>query len=189
MDTTQTPRLRKTRHQLPSDVAANFARFDTSDRDRYIYALREARWTLQSVSEASGLTRERVRQIHRDVAADGRTEPLEGISIPTPPTFEQKPKRQSLEPDPQTLARMRELRPIVERYRAGSSLKPQRDEYNRLLLEAVGQGVTVYRLSKLLGPTHAALRTRIKKTAEERDAERAQAFEELRALSTELGEE
>ena len=78
---TDTKNYRKTQLTLPDTVVQAFAGLDTETRNAYVHALRDAQWTLQSISEAAGITRERVRQIvTREATGDASALPL-----PEPP--------------------------------------------------------------------------------------------------------
>ncbi|UVG35096.1 helix-turn-helix DNA binding domain protein [Microbacterium phage Cece] len=151
---------KKTQLTLPPEVTAAFESLgeDLEARNAYIGALRAAGWTLQSISEATGVTRERVRQISKDSA--GAT----ALPVPAPPLKPVKTPRTYVEPDPAKLARLLELQPEAQQNRHHSDEKQRRaaEEYTALLWEVHDQdGVTLYRLSKRLGVTHGALRFRL----------------------------
>jgi hypothetical protein len=159
---TDTPKdYRKTQHTLPSEVWAAFEEMkDRSVRDDYAVRLRGAGWTLQSISDAAGITRERVRQI---VGLGYSGSDLTGQPVPEPPVREHKPKREYVEPQPEKLARLLELQDDASKARgANSEFAAAADEYTRLLAEVhLQDGVTLYRLGKRLGRTHGALRFRL----------------------------
>lgn len=130
-------------------------------RNAYTRALRNAHWTLQSISEAAGLTRERVRQI---VSEASENEPdVSALPIPEPPRLPQSEPREYIEPDPQKLARLLELKPLAQKVRSNSTAyREEAEEYTRLIAEVhLEDGVTLYRLAKRLGVTHGALRFRL----------------------------
>ena len=129
------------------------------ERNAYATALREAGWTLQSISEAAGLTRERVRQIVKEP----QTADIGDLSVPEPPRHERKAPRVYIEPDPGKLARMLELKPLAQQVRLNSpQYRAEAEEYTRLIAEShLDDGVTLYRLAKRLGVTHGALRFRL----------------------------
>lgn len=163
---------RKTNHTLPEEVREFFNNADTDleARNRVVLGLREAGWTLQSIAEATGVTRERVRQIVRatrkkapeaNIAEAVRAD--YGLTIPSPPVHERSPGRVYVEPDPVKLARMLELKPMAEQVRANSTqYREEAEEYTRLIAEShLEDGVTLYRLAMRLGVTHGALRFRL----------------------------
>lgn len=150
---------RKTKHTLPPEVADTFARLNIDERNAYAIMLREEGWTLQSISEASKITRERVRQI---VNADEYME-IQGVPLPSPPVKEKKAAREYIEPDPVKLARMLELKPLAQKVRANSpKYREEAEEYSKLIAEThLEDGVTLYRLAKRLKVSHGALRFRL----------------------------
>jgi hypothetical protein len=147
--------------ELPAYIARAFKEIvSDSHRNLLITELRSAEWTLEAISIASGLTRERVRQISVAHEDDGTELDIE---IPEPPL---KPTRQPavyVEPDPKTLERLLELQPYAQRVRSnGKKYREEAEEYTKLLNHAhVNEGVTLYRLAKRLGVTHGALRFRL----------------------------
>lgn len=150
----------KTRHVLPKETVT-LLNASLEHRDAYMAALRNVGWTLQSLADAVGLSRERVRQLIADV-----DEPSTDY-VPHPPLKPEKAKRQYVEPKPETLARLLELQPLAQQVRANSPLyREEAEEYTRLLWDTVkpkaegGEGVPVYRIAKRLGVTHAAVRSR-----------------------------
>ena len=161
---TDTNNIQKTGHVLPPEVARAFDALaqagDTETRNAYAAALRGAEWTLQSISEASGLTRERVRQIVKAESSND-SKPVE-LPLPLPPTKPVKAPRTYVEPDPDKLARLLELKPIAEMARAHTTGLPEVTEYNRLINEIVTvDKVPLYRLALRLGVTHSAVRGRL----------------------------
>lgn len=161
---------RKTQLTLPAEVVDAFQGLDTETRNKYVAVLRRIGWTLQSISDATGLTRERVRQIHAsfegEPSEDGtiKQEPLE-VTLPTPmpPVKVKKAPRTYVEPDPVKLARLLELQPAAQKVRANSDAnRAEAEEYTRLIWETHNDdGVTLYRLAKHLGLSHGALRFRL----------------------------
>lgn len=151
-------RYRKTNLTLPAEVRDKFGTLAKSERNDYITALRNAGWTLQAISEATGITRERVRQIASVTQAT-----LSGWQVPTPPLYPEKPKPVYIEPSAETLARLRELKPLASKVRGTSpAFRAEGEEYSRLLDYAHKvEGVTIYRLAKRLGITPASIRFRL----------------------------
>lgn len=151
----------KKQQTLPQNVYENFEDItDTLLRDEYIRLLREAGWTLEAISKATSLTRERVRQI--TIAPSLVTVQVK-YEVPSPPVKPEKLKPVYIEPSPQTLARLLELQPYAQMVRShGKKYRAEAEEYTRLLNHAhVVEGVTLYRLAKRLGVTHGALRFRL----------------------------
>lgn len=151
--------------ELPPEVDFVFAdaRTTVETRNAYMYALRGAGWTLQSISESSGLTRERVRQIVKDFGENGDTVANVAGPVPTPPSKAVKEPRQYVEPDPEKLARLLALKPIAQRVRSNSpNHREEAEEYTKLIAEVhMTDGVPLYRLAKRLDVSHGALRFRL----------------------------
>ena len=155
---------RKTQLTLPREVGTAFAGMtdDQTTRDLYIATLRRLGWTLQSISEVTGVTRERVRQID---AGAPETLPALAADIPTPapPLKPVATPRVYVEPDPVKLARLMELQPEARSNRSNTEkYREAAEEYSALIWEIHDQdGVPLYRLAKRLGVTHGALRFRL----------------------------
>lgn len=152
--------------ELPTEVAQTFETFtDTEGRNAYIVALRDAKWTLQAIADATSLSRERIRQVYNN--ADEHTRELAStIGVPSaPPKKKDIPKqpRTFVEPSPETLARLLELQPLAEKVRSNSeNYREEAEEYTRLVNHAhTVEKVPLYRLAKALGRTHGALRFRL----------------------------
>jgi hypothetical protein len=156
----------KKNQQLPESIRIEFSAStgNSPRRDRLIKKLVDANWTYEAISNASGLTRERVRQISNavDKLADEFYLNL-NVEIPTPPLKPEKEAPKYIEPHPDTLARLLELQPYAQQVRAnGSKYRKEAEEYTALLNHAhTVEGVTLYRLAKRLGVTHGALRFRL----------------------------
>ncbi len=156
----------KKNQRLPEKIKKAFDKInDNTERDYLIKQLVDANWTYEAISNASGLTRERIRQI-----ANAANEQLAkefsfdlNIEIPEPPQKEERPKREYIEPSPETLARLLELQPYAQQVRAnGKKYREEAEEYTRLLNHAHKvEGVTLYRLAKRLGITNGAIRFRL----------------------------
>ena len=151
-------RFRKTNLTLPSEVHYKFTTLGINERNEYITALRNAGWTLQSISEATGITRERVRQIVAQT-----TPTITFDTVPLPPVVVEKPKPEYVEPSAETLAMLIALRPLAAQVRGTSpAFRAEGEEYSRLLDYAHKvEGVTIYRLAKRLGVTPASIRFRL----------------------------
>lgn len=159
--------ITKQNHKLPTTVAFVFKEIATTRelRDNYISVLRENEWTLQSIADCCELTRERVRQLASRKSDPGVVSELIrlGAVIPTPP---EKPKREvAFKPEikPETLEKLLELQPLAQQVRSNSTkFREEAEVYTALLFDAYkNQGVSLYRLAKLLGVTHGAIRFRL----------------------------
>jgi len=159
-----------TQHQtLPfvTTTALNLVE-DKDMRAAYIYVLRMKGWKLQALADALGLTRERIRQIESKaspalaihVLADPGSFPVPEldtveIEVLAPPVY--------IEPSPEALARLLELKPLAEKVRYDHpQYRKEAEEYSALIWHLYSvEGVTLYRLAKRLGVTHGALRFRL----------------------------
>lgn len=159
-----------TQHQtLPfvTTVALNLVE-DKEMRAAYIYVLRMKGWKLQAIADAFGLTRERIRQIESKaspalalhVLADPGSFPVPEldtveIEVLAPPVY--------IEPSPENLARLIELKPLAQKVRYDhTTYRKEAEEYSALVWHVhFVEGVTLYRLAKRLGVTHGALRFRL----------------------------
>jgi DNA-binding transcriptional MerR regulator len=148
--------------KLPPDVRQSFLKIrDVEQRNAYIKALRSKGWTLASISDATGMTRERVRQINTQ---EEMSTPLDNsYPLPELPTKPEKVKREFIEPSEQTLARLKELQPLAQQVRSSAlRFRKEAEEYTRLLWDAHSkEGVSIYRLAKRLGVTNSAIRFRL----------------------------
>lgn len=146
---------------LPPEVRDVFLKVRDSDfRNSYIKALRDEGWTLESIAQATDMTRERIRQIAEFTVSSDLGQ---GVSVPSLPVVEPKLKRVPANPAPETLKRLLELQPLAQQVRSSAKrFRVEAEEYTGLLWKAVSEeGVTLYRMSQLLGVTHSALRFRL----------------------------
>jgi len=164
--------LQKIMLELPPEVDFVFAdaRTTVDERNAYMYALRRAEWTLQSISDSSGLTRERVRQIVKEFEKTGDKTANVAGPIPTPPS---KPEKVSpfTEPDPEKVTRLLAIQRQAQKSRGtGSKYQKEGDEYTALVADVhLNDGVPLFRLAKRLSEqpeaygtvTHGALRFRL----------------------------
>ena len=162
---TDTIEYRKTQLTLPSDVQAAFSTLadDLETRNLYAATLRRAGWTLASLAKATGITRERVRQIAESFD-DAVLPPLPDVlPVPMPPVKKTRARKTYVEPDPVKLARLLELQPQAQQNRHNSTENRQAaEDYTKLVWDVHNaDGVTLYRLAKALGVTHGALRFRL----------------------------
>jgi hypothetical protein len=158
--------LRKTQLTLPrsvEDAFAGLADGDLETRNLYAATLRRAGWTLQSISAATGITRERVRQVNENLP-DVLPALPDNLPVPTPPAKAVRARKEYTEPDPAKLARLLELQPDAQKNRNNSTVEQRQiaEDYTALLWEVHdADGVPLYRLAKRLGVSHGALRFRL----------------------------
>lgn len=150
--------------KLPQNVRDSFLKIrDVDVRNSYIKALREEGWTLASISEVTGMTRERIRQIAGDPENTELIAVGDGLDVPSLPFKPVKEPRVIPEPSPENLARLMELQPLAQQVRSNAKrFREEAEEYTNLLWKVhKEEGVSLYRLSKALGVTHSALRFRL----------------------------
>lgn len=150
---------------LPKEVRKSFTAISSEkDRNAYIKALRERGWTLESIGECCGITRERVRQISdKTPMGEALRIAIAGHPIPEPPKYPEPEPRETVMPSSETLDRLLELQPLAQQVRShGKSFRKEAEEYTYLLNYAhTVEGVSLYRLAKCLGITHGAIRFRL----------------------------
>lgn len=154
----------KKNQRLPESINAEFELItDNLRRDRLIKELVNANWTYEAISNASGLTRERIRQISNAAEKIPKDGIILSVDIPEPPVIQEKQPKEYIEPSPETLKRLLELQPYAQQVRAnGTKYRAEAEEYTELLNHArTVEGVTLYRLAKRLGITHGAIRFRL----------------------------
>lgn len=155
---------------LPENAVAvlrSLEKDDTLVRNSYIAALRHKGWTLQSIGDAIGLSRERIRQIETKIGQELIDQikmfpdefPIPDLPVHT----ETRIVYESYEPKPETLARLKELQPYAQLVRSHSpKYRAEAEEYAALIWKCHSEeNVTLYRLAKRLGVTHGALRFRL----------------------------
>ena len=153
----------KQNHELPDEVVELAKSIgDRDTRNAYVKALRGLGWTYESIGSAFGMTRERARQIAKS-SVD--TDSVSAFPLPNPPIAPEvvKTPRVITMPSDETLSRLLELQPLAQQVRSHSKkYRKEAEEYSFLLNKAIEvEGVSVYRLSKLLGITHGAIRFRL----------------------------
>lgn len=133
--------------------------------DSYIRDLRNAGWTLRTLGEALGLTREAVRL--RESKAAYKQLPYHNCVVPLPPVRERvikKPRVVKQVPE-QLLSQLKELLPLAQRLRgAMREDHPYRvasRQFTKLAWEAhTKYGVSVYTIAKQLGTSVGTIQFR-----------------------------
>lgn len=144
---------------LPQETADLLKSLDLLQRNGLIHALTEKGWTQASIGKALDLSRESIRQVLRGTTA---TPISPTIRIPEPPRYPMPTRVQYTMPNPELLTRLKELQPFAQQVRSSSKkFRAEAEEYSYLLNQATEQGVTVYRLAKLLGVTPSAIQFRL----------------------------
>ena len=144
---------------LPQETADLLKSLDQVERNGLIHALTNKGWTQASIGKALDLSRESIRQVLRGTTA---TPIAPEIVLPEPPRYPMPTQVQYTMPNPELLARLRELQPFAQQVRSSSKkFRAEAEEYSYLLNQATEQGVTVYRLAKLLKVTPSAIQFRL----------------------------
>ncbi len=162
--------------QVPEDVRLAFdslAGEPTRARDAYMRLLRSRGWTLKSISEAVGdIGRERVRQCVESIPFTEAVEEIErmrtsGLDLPVPEVPDAPPppvKVVKVRPMPsdEDLQRLKELKPLAAKVRYSHTRgRSEAEDYVALLWKVHNvDGVSVYRLGKLLGILPSAIESR-----------------------------
>lgn len=134
----------------------------------YVELLREEGWTLASIADPLGLTRERVRQIAKSCEsielAQNFAEAM-GWDIPRVPYLAPKYIRKTpvpLKPSAETVARLLALKPVASSVRWTSDKgRAEAEEYVSIIAGEIKRGVSVYMVAKALGVTPLAIRSRL----------------------------
>ena len=163
--------LTKQRHTLPKHIFEEFNRINNKlagadksesleQRNKLIHLLHNAGWTYSSVGQAVGISRERVRQILRTktVKALART-----VEIPSPPARLIREAKVVAMPSNEDLNRLLKLQPSAQLVRSSSpKFRKEAEEYTALINKVNKKdGVSLYRLARLLGITYAAVYARL----------------------------
>lgn len=165
----------KTNLTLPDEVSAAFESLrgcctcTGPVRNAYMAVLRDKGWTLQSIATAfGGITRERVRQCASSIEINSAKMIVQNHTDTLPiPDVPLKPEKPTAPPRPmptlETLNRLRELKPLAAQVRyAHKQNRDEAEEYVALLWHAhTVEGVSIYRLGKILGVLSCGLETRL----------------------------
>lgn len=148
---------------LPTEVELTLRDLSRPDRDAYLQSLRAGGWTMRALAEASGLTRERVRQLLELQLDPGAHARVSALPVPALPAIQLPTRSPKADVSPETLTRLLELQPVAQGVRSHAKRgRLEAEEYTELLAHAVQvEGVSVYRLAQRLGVTHNAVRFRL----------------------------
>lgn len=156
---------KKSNLELPDQVKDLFRVLDTKEnrdqRNDYIIALVKSGWSQASVARASNLSAQMIRVI---VSSHTPKPTPETLFVPLVPRHPEKVgTSRYVMPTPELLARLKELQPYAQQVRSNSPrFRAEAEEYTYLLNQAhKEQGVTLYRLAKLLGVTTSAIAFRL----------------------------
>ena len=156
-------RVPKSDLTLPKEVSDILIGLPLDERRAYVYQLRKAGWTLQSLATPLKITRESIRLYGLKEPKSEVLAKVKHLPIVTPPVIELFVERvKRVKPDPQVIAQLKELQPKAFMVRGkGKSNREEAELYTRLIYELMESGVSGYRIAKELGVTHSALAFRL----------------------------
>ena len=158
-------RQKKSHHTLPKEVGESLRSLPLKERRAYATKLSKAGWTLQSIGNELGLTRESIR-LYESAKSNDETQvqlAIKHLPIPSVPEVEvYKEYVKKIEPSAELIAQLKELKNKASLVRGKSSKhREEAEEYSRLIYEAIQSGITGYRLAKELGITPSAITFRL----------------------------
>jgi transposase-like protein len=174
---------------LPEETSNALQKADTNpDRNElksYIVALRQEGWTLESIARPLGVSREWIRQMeadYADIEAATSFARSMGFTIPERPIIEKPPRAAKPQPDPEVLARLKELKSKAQLVRSSSPrYRAEAEEYTRLIFEENNtRGVPIARLARELGVSHGALRFRLVRYGYKQSASESKVYQPIR---------
>ena len=156
---------KKSHHTLPKEVGEALRSLALRERRAYATKLSEAGWTLQSIGNELGLTREAIR-LYEKATSNNETEVQLAIKhLPIPPVPEvevYKEVTEKVQPSEEVIARLKELQAKAILVRGKSSkYREEAEEYTKLIYDTMQSGVTIYRIAKELGVTPSGLTFRL----------------------------
>jgi len=157
-------RVPKSGLTLPKEVSDILIGLPLDERRAYVYELRKAGWTLQSLATPLNITRESIRLYTVKKPPTGEVlAKIRHLPIVQPPVIEVFVERvKRVKPDPKVIAQLKELQPKAFMVRGkGKSNREEAELYTRLIYELMESGVSGYRIAKELGVTHSALAFRL----------------------------
>jgi transcriptional regulator with XRE-family HTH domain len=163
--------LTRQKHTLPKHIFEEFNRINKGlagadkqknldQRNKLIHLLHNAGWTYSSVGQAVGVSRERVRQILRGKTVKALAKDVE---IPSPPLKVIREAKVWPQPSDKDLNRLLHLQPKAQLVRSSSpKFRKEAEEYTALINKVNKEdGVSLYRIARLLGITYAAVYARL----------------------------
>jgi hypothetical protein len=150
---------------LTPEVYLIFKSFKTKEeRNQYVWRLRkEEGWSLESIGQAVGVTREMIRLIVDKLDREPFQLMLSVASQPVPKRARIKKVVYRKTPiDPEALKVLKELHATATLLRGkGSKNRTEAEEFTRLIHEQTLLGVSTYTLAKELGLTVGAINLRL----------------------------
>jgi hypothetical protein len=156
-------KTQKSQMSLPKEVCDHLQRLELKERKAYAILLRNAGWTLQSIATPLELSRESIRLYTLSTVSDATLEAIKELPVPQVPIINIYADRvKYIEPSADVIAQLLTLKKTASLVRAKSKKhREDAEQYTKLLYETLQSGVSIYRLSKLLGVTHGAIRFRL----------------------------
>lgn len=152
----------KNKQPLPQETQELLKTLNRDEIISYCRVLKEVGWTLESMAQPLGITRERVRQYVKDYPHV--SVPVSHLPVPQLPIVEVV--REVHEPKvlPQELAeRLKELQQKAFWVRGKANThRKEAEEYTELLYDVIErQGYSYYQVAKAIGVTHGAIAFRL----------------------------
>jgi hypothetical protein len=156
-------RTQKSKMSLPKEVCEHLQRLELKERKAYAILLRNAGWTLQAIATPLELSRESIRLYTLSTVSDETLEAVKELPMPQVPVISIYADRvKYLEPSADVIAQLLTLKKTASLVRAKSKKhREDAEQYTKLIYETLQSGVSIYRLSKLLGVTHGAINSRL----------------------------
>lgn len=149
----------KSNHTLPKEVSEVLVNLSLAERRAYATELVNAGWTLQSIGNELGITREAVRLYtlkQHDTEALSKVKSLPIPPIPTKEIYTTRIKRVQI--DPNVLLQLKELHSKAVMVRGKSpKYRDEAEQFTKLAWEQVEKGITSYALAKAIGISNGAL--------------------------------
>lgn len=147
---------------LPKHTGDVLRQMNVRDKKIYCYLLKQKGWTLQSMANELGITREMIRLYVKSAETD-EVYSLEHLDIPDLPVIViEKVVHEPVKPDSEVVAKLLELQPLAQQVRSSSpNFRKEAEEYTALIAKEVDRGISVYQLAKALGITYSAILFRL----------------------------
>jgi hypothetical protein len=149
----------KSNHTLPKEVGEALRNLSLAERKAYATELVNAGWTLQSIGNELGITREAVRLYTLKQSDTETLSKVKSLPIPPIPTKEIYTTRiKRVQIDPNVLLQLKELHSKAVMVRGKSpKYRDEAEQFTKLAWEQIQLGITAYALAKAIGISNGAL--------------------------------
>ena len=164
---------------LPKEVADIIKGLPMSERKAYSKKLVDKGWTLQSIADVLGISRQAVEYSLRGNATAEAQAKAETLPIPPLPTKEIY-KMEAVAVDDDVLLRLKELHNKAKLIRGKSKkYRDEAEQFTKLAWEQHQQGISVYSIAKSLGITTGALQFRFVRYGYKTSQGKSQAYNKI----------